>query len=304
MPSPRNGSPDLRRSFTTSVDPVEAVRLQRLGPGDPTLVLGDREVLRATHSPSGPATLRLRWDGMRVEAEAWGDGAAWVLDRAPAFCGTTDPLDGFAPTLPWLVELAHRCAHVRLGRALRGFDTLAAYVLQQRVAFADAAASWRRLVERHGAPAPGPFPLVLPLTPQQWRALPPATLAAAGVDPQRTRTLREVALHAAKLDRLDDAPLDRARTLLPKLPGIGPWTSGMALAVGWADADAIATGDVRLPSIVSYAFAREPSATDARMLELLEPYRGHRFRVVRLLFAAGYHVRPTRGRGRGGGRRG
>ena len=39
---------------------------------------------------------------------------------------------------------------------------------------------------------------------------------------------------------------------------------------------------------------REPGADDARMLELLEPYRGHRWRVIRLLWANGVHA-PRRG---------
>jgi hypothetical protein len=38
---------------------------------------------------------------------------------------------------------------------------------------------------------------------------------------------------------------------------------------------------------VSWALAGEPRADDARMLELLEPYRGHRGRVIRLIVSAG-----------------
>jgi hypothetical protein len=36
---------------------------------------------------------------------------------------------------------------------------------------------------------------------------------------------------------------------------------------------------------VCWALAREPRGTDERMLELLEPYRGHRGRVQALLEA-------------------
>ena len=39
--------------------------------------------------------------------------------------------------------------------------------------------------------------------------------------------------------------------------------------------------------MVSWLLAGERRADDARMLELLEPYRPHRYRVVRLAFAAG-----------------
>jgi hypothetical protein len=44
---------------------------------------------------------------------------------------------------------------------------------------------------------------------------------------------------------------------------------------------------------VSFALAGEPRADDDRMLELLEPYRGQRARVVRLL-EAGAPTAPRR----------
>ena len=46
-------------------------------------------------------------------------------------------------------------------------------------------------------------------------------------------------------------------------------------------------GDYHLPHQVSWALTGEPRGDDARMLELLEPYRGHRGRVIRLLEAGG-----------------
>ena len=49
----------------------------------------------------------------------------------------------------------------------------------------------------------------------------------------------------------------------------------------------MSVGDFHLPNLVAYALAREPRGTDDRMLELLEPYRGVRARVVRLLELSG-----------------
>jgi 3-methyladenine DNA glycosylase/8-oxoguanine DNA glycosylase len=60
------------------------------------------------------------------------------------------------------------------------------------------------------------------------------------------------------------------------------------------DPDAVLLGDLHLPSTVSWALAREPRGDDARMLELLEPWRGHRGRVVRLIRSAGRSA-PRRG---------
>jgi hypothetical protein len=57
------------------------------------------------------------------------------------------------------------------------------------------------------------------------------------------------------------------------------------LALG--DGDAVFVGDLHLPHLVTSALAGERRGSDERMLELLEPYRGHRARVVRLLLAGG-----------------
>jgi 3-methyladenine DNA glycosylase/8-oxoguanine DNA glycosylase len=80
---------------------------------------------------------------------------------------------------------------------------------------------------------------------------------------------------------------EQARAAIAGVPGCGPWTVEMTMGFALGDPDAVPTGDLHLPSQVGWALAREPDADDARMLELLEPYRGHRFRLLRLLLAAG-----------------
>jgi len=64
--------------------------------------------------------------------------------------------------------------------------------------------------------------------------------------------------------------------------------------VALGDPDAVSVGDYHLPSMVAWALAGEARADDERMLELLEPYRGHRARVVQLLELAGIGP-PRRG---------
>ena len=54
----------------------------------------------------------------------------------------------------------------------------------------------------------------------------------------------------------------------------------------------VSVGDFHIPHLVSWNLAGEPRADDARMLELLHPYRGQRGRVIRLLEAGGR--RPPR----------
>ena len=67
------------------------------------------------------------------------------------------------------------------------------------------------------------------------------------------------------------------------MPGIGPWTAAEVVRFAFGDPDAVSVGDYHLPNMVAWALAGEPRADDARMLELLEPYRGQRGRVQRYL---------------------
>jgi 3-methyladenine DNA glycosylase/8-oxoguanine DNA glycosylase len=78
------------------------------------------------------------------------------------------------------------------------------------------------------------------------------------------------------------------------MSGIGPWTVAEVGRLTYGDPDAVSVGDFHLPSLVAWTFAGERRADDARMLELLEPYRGQRGRVQRLLELSGLHP-PRRG---------
>jgi 3-methyladenine DNA glycosylase/8-oxoguanine DNA glycosylase len=62
----------------------------------------------------------------------------------------------------------------------------------------------------------------------------------------------------------------------------------------FGDPDAVSVGDYHVPDTVAWALARERRADDERMLELLEPYRGQRGRVQRLLEVGGVSA-PRRG---------
>ncbi len=208
-------------------------------------------------------------------------------------CGADDTpwMEDIDP--PWLRALQRTHRGVRLGRALRLSELLVPIIIQQRVRFSEAAKSWARLVHALGEPAPGPSGLRLPPSAAALRSLRVCDYAALGLDAQRARTIRECALHLGKVDLAAETGLQAVRALLPKLPGVGVWTSELALGLGMGDADAVPLGDVHLPSDVVYAFERRRRGDDQEMLEILEHYRGHRFRVLRLVLLGG----PRRPRG-------
>ncbi len=74
---------------------------------------------------------------------------------------------------------------------------------------------------------------------------------------------------------------------LRALPGIGPWSSALVVGEALGDPDAIPVGDYHLPNTVAWALAGEARASDRRMLELLEPYRPHRYRAALMLKLSG-----------------
>ncbi len=100
----------------------------------------------------------------------------------------------------------------------------------------------------------------------------------------------------------------RATKLLLSIPGIGVWTVAEVVRLAYGDPDAVTVGDYHLPNHVVYALtgaaragARDASpgrisSADARMLEVLEPFRPQRARVVQMLLATGRQcaeVRPA-----------
>jgi hypothetical protein len=109
----------------------------------------------------------------------------------------------------------------------------------------------------------------------------------AGFEGQRGRTLRAAARAARPVDSAFGLDAAAARGILASVGGCGPWTVEITMGFVLGDPDAVPVGDLHLPHEVGWALAAEPRADDARMLELLEPFRGNRFRLLRLLLAAG-----------------
>ncbi len=264
----------------------------RLGPLDPTMRIEAGCVWRATRAPCGPASYRLRRSGGRIEVSAWGEGAPWVIEHASALTGVDDDPSAFVTDHPIMRELGRRHGVEHLPRTLRVFERLVPTVLQQLVTWREARRAYLGLVRRWGEDAPGPARLRLLPSASTLRRMTPAEYVVLGVLPRHASVLRETALLASRLDALGSTSSRDAAARMQSLRGIGPWTTGWLQGVVFGDPDAVLLGDYHLPREVSWVLARSREGDDARMLALLEPFRGHRWRAIQLIRAAA--DRPAR----------
>jgi 3-methyladenine DNA glycosylase/8-oxoguanine DNA glycosylase len=259
----------------------------RRGRHDPTCRFDGSSFWRASRLPAGPATVHVVPDGDRVLATAWGEGAEAALDAVPSLIGCHDDAQGFEPNHPLVARLWHDFASVRLPRSGAVSETLVNVVLEQRVTTFEARRSQQQLNARWGEPAPGPGGLRLPPDPEALAGVAYYDLHVLGVEKKRADTVRRVAANARRLDALALLPLAEARERLEAVPGVGPWSAAEVALVALGDADAVPVGDVHLPSQVTYALTGTAIDDDDVMLEVLEPFAGHRGRVIRLIGAAG-----------------
>jgi 3-methyladenine DNA glycosylase/8-oxoguanine DNA glycosylase len=272
------------------VDPTASTRVLALYASDPTTRRGPGFVARAVRTPAGPGTVLLAWDGgPDATATAWGPAAAWLLDAAPGLLGLLDDLDGWNPAAhPIVADLARRRPGHRLAASGVIWQELALAVLGQRVTVDDAVRSYRTLAHRYGGEAPGPLGLRLPPDPEVLAGLSYVPLHTANVERRRADALRLAARHAARLEEAMGLPIEDALRRLTAVPGLGSWTATTALAHARAHPDVVVLGDLHLPTLVSYTLTGERTRVDdERMLELLEPFAGHRWRVCRLLVESG-----------------
>ena len=273
-----DSSPEAHRlvSVPASLNLAATVR----GAKNPVLV-GPTEALWATRTPDGPGSLVLtRISDDQIDAQAWGPGHQWMLNQAPRLLGAGDDPSGFRPTGP-IAELWRRNPFL-LARTDRLWDALVGAILGQRVQTANAVKARRLLARRFGQKAPGPHQAWILPAAERVAEMGYYELHPLGIEKKRADILIRVAREMPRLERLDDATPIQVQARLQRIRGIGPWTAAMVTAVTLGDPDAVPVGDYHIPNTISWLLADEPRATDDRMLELLEPFRGHRWRVIRL----------------------
>jgi 3-methyladenine DNA glycosylase/8-oxoguanine DNA glycosylase len=285
--------PDAAASIPSEVDLPLSLGVLRRGPGDPTYrSTPDGSIWRACLTPDGPGTVRARRSGPVVDIAAWGAGAGWLVKQAPAMIGLDDELGDFAERVadhPLLAEAHHRHARLRLVRTGLVVQSLIPAILEQRVTTAEAFRAWRRIVERHGERAPGPAPdgLHVPPPPRAWAMIPSWEWHRHGVDGKRAEAIIRAMRVATALERTADLPGNEASERLCTIPGIGVWTAAETTQRSHGHADALSVGDLHLSKHIGHALTGERDADDARMLELLEPFRPHRYRAARLILLTG-----------------
>ncbi|MBQ1444702.1 MAG: 3-methyladenine DNA glycosylase [Renibacterium sp.] len=289
---------EMRWVPTGSYDLNATVGILRRGPADPCSIFHDGAWWFAFHTPEGAASLRLQQLPDGVNLLGFGPGAERAFASVPALLGADDDWTefdsrSFQASLPEHVQTARR-RHpgLHLPRTGRVIDSLVPAILEQKVTGKEAFAGYRRLIFRYGSVPPGagsagfPARLRLAPSPAEWASIPSWEWHRAGVGPQRSDTVMRALKRAAGLERLGSADASTAATGLMSIPGIGPWTAAEVTQCSHGDPDSVAVGDYHLAGFVGLALTGQP-VDDNTMLELLEPWRGHRQRVVRMLYLSG-----------------
>lgn len=257
------------------------------------IMVGPTETHWNTRTPDGPGALHLqRSSENTIEAEAWGPGADWIMAQAPRLLGAEDDLAGFEPP-PGPLAVTWRTQPFLLGRTDRLWDSLIGGIFGQKVQVQNAVKARRLLARKFGDPAPGPNGgWVLP-SPERTAELGYSDFHPLGVERKRAEIVLRAAREMRRLTNLDAKTPVQVKARLQQIRGIGPWTAAMVTATALGDADAVPVGDFHLPNTIAWHLAGEERGDDARMLELLEPYVGHRWRVLRLAKSLG--SAPKRG---------
>jgi 3-methyladenine DNA glycosylase/8-oxoguanine DNA glycosylase len=261
----------------------------RQGAGDPTCRREGTSWWLTFATAAGTATLRLRHVAGAVEASAWGAGAEQAIAGVPDLLGARDDATGFDATRhPVVAALHHRFPGLRLTRAGRVMPFLVPTVLGQKVTGIEQKRAWRDLVLRYGEPAPGPAPAGMRVAPSPavWKRVPSWQWHTSGVGPQRSDTVMRAVAVGESLERTATMDAAEASRRLRTIPGIGVWTAAETVQRSHGDPDTVSVGDFHVSKRVGWALIGR-RVDDDGMLELLEPWRGHRQRVVRLIEASG-----------------
>jgi 3-methyladenine DNA glycosylase/8-oxoguanine DNA glycosylase len=285
----------IRHLRAPGIDLRSTLQMIGIYRNDPTHAMAATSFAKAVLTPDGPATMRLSWNSSGdITAEAWGDGAEWLLDRAPHWAGLNDNIAGFIPGLhPRIEQLWRTHSTTRLAAAGVIWQELVLVLLGQRVTTEEASKSWNRMCRTWGETAPGPCELTLPPTPKVVAGLSYTDLHEINVERRRAEAILLAAKRASRLEEAATMSVDNALIRLSALPGVGMWTATATVLASHGAPDVLVLRDYGLPTLVNFAFTGDARRLDPDrggdeiMLAHLAPWAGHRQRIIRLLFAAG-----------------
>ena len=260
-----------------------------MGKHDPRARLTTDQYAFSSNLPSGTATALIKVQGEALKVEIWGDGRDELDLALPELLGTNQAL---------IAEEAHQLPKPLLELRAQGLrrtnrahlpltETLVPIVLQQLVTWREAAASWRALLHRYGSAAPGPLKLQTPPSAETLANLSLPEYRGLGIAVKRARTIQKLSVN---LQRHQHKAPEELTKLAMKSPGVGPWTQALFLGLEAGYSDVIPTGDYHLPSTVMWALNGTRSGTDEDMVYALEPYRGYRFDIIRLIMGSNISV--------------
>jgi 3-methyladenine DNA glycosylase/8-oxoguanine DNA glycosylase len=271
----------------------DGLRFFRMGRGDPTVHLERHRFVMARWFMTGSATIDVTEREGKARVLIWGAAAEEAQRFVPFVLGLHDtPVHDFGHVR--LNRMLKPKLNLRLSRSPYLSTSLLSHVLQQQIAWRDAAKIWRRLSIRHGRAADGPHSLKLPLNFNQMQTLARHHYQSAGLIENRIPLLREIGRLGWRIDEWYGDSIETYANRVQRLSQMGPWTTYHALAVSMGEPDVVVTGDYTLPHTVSWALLGQPRSNDEEMKRLLGPFVGNRWRLVRLLWALNIAA-PRRG---------
>jgi len=199
---------------------------------DPTVRLNAGRFERATLTPDGPAVVVITWSKGEetAEAETFGDGATWLLERTPGLLGCEDDVAGFAPETQPLRELWRLHSGDRVGRTATLWQTSRGSSCSSASTAPTpqfSGVAWSLIWA--GRP-PGVADLLLPPAAQDVGRLGYSDLHRYGIDGKRAENLIRAARVARQLQTFVDRDSRAASAALRSVPGSGSWTSSCLLA--------------------------------------------------------------------------
>ena len=239
----------------------------------------------ATTMTGSPVAMAVDALGEDVRVQWWG------ADEVPIAPERLLGLDDDPDATPGSPELRRRMRGLHLGSTGDVHAGLVKAVLGQMVTTTEANENARRLQSMFGRRVTAPVDGLM-TTPdaETIASLTYQDLHRAGIERRRADILIEVSRRSKRLSEILAFDREGAYRRLTAVRGIGPWSAAMVMGIAWGDRDAVMVGDFHLPNMVSWALAGEDRGTDERMLELLEPYRPYRRRVLIGLKQSGVHA--------------